>query len=244
MITGKPLDLGGSQGRAEATGHGVVTTLREAARDLGIDPAGATAAVQGFGNVGRHAALELVRRGCKVIAISDRRGAVHSPGGLDLDALIAHRSRTGSVADFPGSKPIDARELFAVQCDFLIPAALEDAITADIARDVRARIVAEGANGPTTQEAGKILHDRGVCVVPDVLANAGGVTVSYFEWVQNRQEYYWSRQEVIDKLDQRMTSAYRQVADRSRDQRISLRQAAYETAIERVVQVTLERGVQ
>lgn len=244
MITGKPLDLGGSEGRVEATGHGVVTTLVEAARDLGIDPAGATAAVQGFGNVGRHAILELARRGCKVVAVSDRQGAVFDPGGLDLVALVGHRDRTGSVANFPGVKPIEPRELFSVPCDFLIPAALEDAITAEIAPNIQARIVAEGANGPTTQEAGKILNDRGVCVVPDVLANAGGVTVSYFEWVQNRQEYYWSRQEVIDRLDQRMIAAYRQVADRSRSYRISLRQAAYEIAIERVVQVTLERGVQ
>jgi glutamate dehydrogenase/leucine dehydrogenase len=244
MITGKPLDLGGSRGRVEATGRGVVTTLAEAARDLGIDPHGATAAVQGFGNVGRNAALELARRGCRVVAVSDAAGAVFLAGGLDLEALGEYRDRTGSVAGFPGGKAIDHRAVLCAKCDFLVPAALEEAITAEIARDVQARIVAEGANGPTTQEAGRILHDRGICVIPDVLCNAGGVTVSYFEWVQNRQEFYWTLQEVNDRLQNRMLSAYRQIADRARDQGISLRQAAYETAIERVVKVTLERGVQ
>ncbi len=244
MITGKPVELGGSEGRAEATGRGVVTALAEASRDLGIDPHGATAAVQGFGNVGRSAAFELARQGCKVIAVSDVSGAVFDPGGLDVEALADHSARTGSVAGFPGGKPIDHRAVLCAKCDYFVPAALEEVITAEIARDVQARIVAEGANGPTTEEADAILHDRGVCVVPDVLANAGGVTVSYFEWVQNRQEFYWTRQEVYDRLHTRMTNAYRQVADRARDERISLRQAAYETAIERVVKVALERGVQ
>jgi len=244
MITGKPLDLGGSQGRVEATGLGVVITLLEAARDLGIDPEGATAAVQGFGKVGRHSAFELARRGCKVVAVSDAAGAVYNPGGLDLQALAEHSDRIGSVANFPGGTPIDHREVLCADCDFLIPAALEDAITAKLAPHIRARIIAEGANGPTTKEAGQILNSRGVCVVPDVLANAGGVTVSYFEWVQNRQEYYWAHKEVIDRLTERMVAAYRQVADRARDQKVSLRQAAYETGMERVVKVTLERGVQ
>jgi len=244
MITGKPLDLGGSQGRVEATGRGVVTTLIEAAWDLGIDPDGATAAVQGFGKVGRHSALELARLGCRVIAVSDVVGAVCNPGGLDLQALADHSDRTGSVAGFPGGKPIDHREVLCAKCDFLVPAALEDAITADIASHIQARIIAEGANGPTTREAGEILNRRGICVVPDVLANAGGVTVSYFEWVQNRQEYYWTHQEVLDRLRERMQTAYRQIADRARDQKVSLRQAAYEIGIERVVRVALERGVQ
>jgi glutamate dehydrogenase (NAD(P)+) len=200
--------------------------------------------VQGFGNVGRNAAFELARQGCKVVAVSDVLGAVFDPGGLDLEALAGHSARTGSVAGFPGGKPIDHRTVLCAKCDFLVPAALEEVITAEIAYDVQARIIAEGANGPTTQEADAILHDRGVCVVPDVLANAGGVTVSYFEWVQNRQEFYWTRQEVYDRLHTRMTSAYRQIADRAKEERISLRQAAYETAIERVVKVALERGVQ
>lgn len=244
MITGKPLDLGGSEGRMEATGRGVVTTLLEAARDLAIDPQGATAAVQGFGNVGGNAALELVRRGCRVIAVSDALGAVYDPVGLDIEALSHYACRTGSVAGFAGAKAITHRAVLCAKCDFLIPAALEEAITADIARDLHARIIAEGANGPTTQEAAAILTERGICVVPDVLANAGGVTVSYFEWVQNRQEFYWTRQDVFDKLHERMMNAYRQIADRARDQEVTLRQAAYETAIERVVKATLERGVQ
>lgn len=244
MVTGKPIELGGSQGRAEATGRGVVITLAEAAGDLGIDLQNATAAVQGFGNVGRNAALELVRRGCRVIAVSDVAGAVYNPGGLDIDALAAHSRATGSVAGFPGGTPVDHRAVLCAKCDFLVPAALEECITADIARDLQARMVVEGANGPTTMEADQILQARGIQVVPDVLANAGGVTVSYFEWVQNRQEYYWTHEEVIQRLTSRMLDAYRRTAERARDRRCSLRQAAYESAIERVAQITVERGAQ
>lgn len=244
MITGKPLNLGGSQGRVEATGYGVIVMLMEAARDAGIDPQGATAAVQGFGNVGQHAALELARRGCRVVAISDVHAAVRNEDGLDVPALAEHSRRTGSVAGFPGARAIEHAELLTGRCDFLVPAALEEAITKELAPCVQARIIAEGANGPTTEEASQILHQRGIRVVPDVAANAGGVTVSYFEWVQNRQEFYWTRDEVIDKLTQKMVAAYRNIADRAADRKISLRQAAYEIAIDRVVQAALERGVQ
>ena len=243
-ITGKPIELGGSQGRVEATGRGVVMVLMEAARDMGIDPVGATAAVQGFGNVGRHAALDLARRGTKVIAVSDVVGGVACPDGLDIPALVEHTNRTGSVVGFSGSQPVSHADVLTTKCDFLVPAALEDAITAPIAKQVQARIVAEGANGPTTQEAVHILCDRGIVIVPDVLANAGGVTVSYFEWVQNRQEFYWPLDEVIQRLTEKMVSAYRQIADRAGGNLCTLRQAAYELAIERVVRITLERGVQ
>jgi len=244
MITGKPLNLGGSQGRVEATGRGVITMLMEAASDRGIDPQGATAAVQGFGNVGQHAALELVRRGTRVIAVSDVAGAVGDPAGLDIAALVDHVRRSGAVTGFSGGRPLTHCEVLTADCDFLVPAALEDAITAEIAPEIRARIIAEGANGPTTQEAARILEARDICVVPDVVANAGGVTVSYFEWVQNRQEYYWTHQEVIERMTAKMVAAYREMAQRARDRQCSLRQAAYEIAIDRVVQVSLERGVQ
>jgi glutamate dehydrogenase/leucine dehydrogenase len=244
MITGKPLNLGGSQGRVEATGFGVITMLMEAARDLGVDPHGATAAVQGFGNVGQHAALELARRGTRVIAVSDVRTALLNCDGLDIPALAEHTRRTGSIAGFSGGRTIDHLEVLTAKVDFLVPAALEDCITREVAPLVQARIVCEGANGPTTQEAGRILYERGICVVPDVAANAGGVTVSYFEWVQNRQEYYWTREEVIERLTRKMVAAYRQIADRAKEHRVALRQAAYEIAIDRVVQSALERGVQ
>jgi glutamate dehydrogenase/leucine dehydrogenase len=244
MITGKPVDLGGSQGRTEATGRGVVIVLNEAARDLGIDPSGATAAVQGFGNVGRHAAFELARRGTKVVAVSDVQGAVANASGLDLEALSCYSDRTGSVVGFPDARPVDHLDVLTAKCDFLVPAALEDAITADVAQNIQARLVVEGANGPTTQEAADILCRRGIQVVPDVLANAGGVTVSYFEWVQNRQEFYWPLEEVMTRLTTKMVDAYRQIADRAQQVKCSLRQSAYELAIERIVKITLERGVQ
>ncbi len=244
MVTGKPLDMGGSQGRVESTGRGCITTLAQAAADAGIDPEGATAAVQGFGKVGRNAALELVRRGCRVIAVSDIDGAVFCQDGLDVPALAEHSDRTGSVAGFPGGQAIEHGGVLTAECDFLVPAALEDAITEQIAPDIRAKIIAEGANGPTTQDAMRILHDKGVIVVPDILANAGGVIVSYFEWVQNRQQYYWTHEQVIQRMTKKLVQAYRRIADRAGQRNTSLRQAAYEIAIERVVGAMLERGVQ
>ncbi len=244
MITGKPLDNGGSLGRVEATGRGCAITLLEVSRNKGIDPAGATYAVQGFGNAGRYAAVELSRHGSRLTAVCDSRAAVGNPDGMDVKELIRHKEQTGCVADFPGSKPIDPREVLTGKFDYLIPAALEDAITAEIAPKIQAKIIAEAANGPTTQDAMDILFKRGVTVVPDVLANSGGVTVSYFEWVQNRQEYYWTHEEVIERMTKRLISAYKDIHERSEAEGVSLRQAAYENAIERVVRVSLERGVQ
>lgn len=244
MVTGKPIALGGSLGRVEATGRGCAITLMEAARDEGIDPTGAKFSVQGFGNAGKYASIEMVRQGSRLVAVSDSRAAIANPDGMDVAALIQHKEETGCVADFPHSHPIDPREVLTCDCEFLIPAALEDAITADVARDVKAKMIAEAANGPTTQEAVHILYDRGVTVVPDVLANAGGVIVSYFEWVQNRHEYYWTHAEVIERMTDRLLNAYRQIAERAEAEDTSLRQAAYENAIERVVQVALERGAQ
>ena len=244
MVTGKPVALGGSLGRVEATGRGCAITLVEAARDDGIDPAGARLSMQGFGNAGQYAAIEMDRQGSRLVAVSDSRAAIANPDGIDVAALIRHKEETGCVADFPYSHPIDHREVLTCDCEFLIPAALEDAITAEIAHEVKAKLIAEAANGPTTQEAVHILYDRGVTVVPDVLANAGGVIVSYFEWVQNRHEYYWTHGEVIERMTDRLVSAYRQIAERAKAEDTSLRQAAYENAIERVVRVALERGAQ
>ena len=176
--------------------------------------------------------------------MSDSRAAIANPGGLDVAALVKHKQETGCVAEFPDAQPIDPHQVLTGEYDFLIPAALEDAITAGVAHEIKAKIIAEAANGPTTLEAVHILFNKGITVVPDVLANAGGVTVSYFEWVQNRQEYYWTREEVIDRMTERLVRAYRQVADRAELDKVTLRQAAYEIAIERVVQAALERGVQ
>lgn len=244
MVTGKPIDLGGSLGRVEATGRGCAITLVAAAREQGIDPAGKKLSIQGWGNAGQYAAIEMVRQGSLLVAVSDSRAAIANPDGMDVDALIRYKEETGCLADFPGSQPIDPREVLTCDCDFLIPAALEDAITVDIAKDVKAKIIAEAANGPTTQDAMDVLFDRGVVIVPDVLANAGGVIVSYFEWVQNRHEYYWTHEEVIERMTERLLTAYRQTADRAKAEKTSLRQAAYENAIERVVRVALERGAQ
>jgi glutamate dehydrogenase/leucine dehydrogenase len=244
MVTGKPIDMGGSCGRREATGKGTVVTLLEAARDMGTDPQGATAAIQGWGNAGQHAALELVKHGTKIVAVSDSRGAIRNPDGLDVPELIQYKSQTGCVIDFPKSEPMPRDAVLTQPCDFLIPAALENSITSENAPLIQAKIVSEAANGPTTTEAADILFERGIRVVPDVLANAGGVLVSYFEWVQNRQEYYWSEEDVAERMTSKMISAYRAVAERAAADRSSMRQAAYGIAIERVVQAALERGVQ
>ena len=243
-VTGKPIDLGGSLGRTEATGTGCVITLLESARDQGVSPEGATAVIQGWGNAGQHAGLELARRGVRVIGVSDSRAAITRTAGLDVPALVEHKAQTGGVAGFPGATAVDHTELLCTPCDFLIPAALEDSITADIAPRIEARLVSEAANGPCTPDGADILNDRGITVVPDVLANAGGVLVSYFEWVQNRQEYYWTHEQVNERMAAKMISAHRAVADRARDHKTSLRQAAYEIAIERVARAAIERGVQ
>jgi glutamate dehydrogenase/leucine dehydrogenase len=244
IVTGKPFDLGGSLGRREATGRGAVITLLECARDEGIDPENATAAIQGFGNVGRYAALELVSEGAKVVAVSDSRAGVFDESGLDVQSLIQHKDSTGSVSGFPHARETEPEAVLYTPCDFLIPAALEDSITPDNATEIRARIISEGANGPTTDAAAAILFGQGIRVVPDVLASAGGVIVSYFEWVQNRQEYYWTIDEVSSRLKKSLVQAYREIAGHAREEKCSLRQAAYSLAIERVSKITLERGVQ
>ncbi|MBE3576847.1 MAG: Glu/Leu/Phe/Val dehydrogenase [Limnochordales bacterium] len=242
VITGKPIILGGSLGRNEATARGCVIVIREAAREIGLDLQQATAAIQGFGNAGSIAARLLSELGVRVIAVNDSRGGVYNPDGLDVAALVRHKQATGSVAGFPGSQPISTEELLTLPCDILIPAALENQITAAVAERVRARIVAEAANGPTTPEADVILTAHNILVLPDILANAGGVTVSYFEWVQNLQQYYWTEQEVNQRLEALMVKAFRSVYSTYREKNVTMRRAAYMVSLARVAEAMKSRG--
>lgn len=240
VVTGKPIELGGSAGRREATGHGVVCVLQAALRQLGLTAP--TIAVQGFGNVGGQAARELAALGYKVVAVADARGAVGNPRGLDIPALCAHQERTGWVSGFPGAEPV--ADVLAVTCDVLLPCAMEHVITAANAHLIRARLIVEGANGPCEPEADRILAERGVLVVPDVLANAGGVIVSYFEWVQNREGLYWSLADVNARLAERLEDTYQLVAALAAKRNISMRKAAYCMAIEKIAAGMVMRGVQ
>jgi glutamate dehydrogenase (NAD(P)+) len=244
VVTGKPISLGGSEGRGPATGRGVAYVVREAAKDVGVRVKGGTLAVQGFGNVGAAAANILHdEQGAKVVALSDVRGGIYRAAGLNPQAVEAHRLRTGSVVGFPGSKPISNEELLELPVDILVPAALEHQITQKNADRIQAKIVGEGANGPTVPAADRILFEKGITLLPDVLANAGGVTVSYFEWAQNVEGYYWSLPEVNARLEQVMVRSYREVAQVARERQIHLRSAAYVLAIERVVEAMRVRGI-
>lgn len=243
VVTGKPISVGGSLGRAGSTSRGVVAVAVEALRHVGIVPEGATAAVQGYGKVGRGAVRFLAREGVRVLAVSDVNGAVHHAGGLDIDALEAHVDATGSVVGFPGGTPIESEEFLTADVDLLVPAAVEGVIHADNAGQVRARVVAEGANGPVTTAADEVLAANGVLVVPDILANAGGVVVSYFEWVQANQSYWWSEDEVDERLVERMTRAWNDVLAYATANQLSLRLAATCMAVERVYRAHEVRGL-
>ncbi|NGN94832.1 Glu/Leu/Phe/Val dehydrogenase [Nocardioides sp. KC13] len=243
VVTGKPISVGGSQGRAGSTSRGVVAVAVEALRHVGIDPEGATAAVQGFGKVGRGAARFLAREGVRVLAVSDVNGAVHHPDGLDVEALEAHVDATGSVVGFPGGTPVESDEVLTADVDLIVPAAVEGVIHAGNAARVRARVVAEGANGPVTTAADEVLAANGVLVVPDILANAGGVVVSYFEWVQANQSYWWSEAEVDERLVERMIRAWNDVLAYATDNQLSLRLAATCMAVERVYRAHEVRGL-
>jgi glutamate dehydrogenase (NAD(P)+) len=249
VVTGKPIHLGGSLGRVKATGRGVFVTGREAARRINLDLNGARVAVQGFGNVGGVAADLLAREcGVKVVAASDVSGAIYNDAGLDVPALLKHVTEKKGVAGFPGGKPLTT-SIVEYDCDILVPAALENQITSDNAGNVKAKIVAEGANGPTTPDADKILESKGIHVIPDILCNAGGVTVSYFEWVQNRMGYYWQEAEVNARLREKMVKAFGDVitlkerTDKDSKDKVSLRIAAYMVAIQRVLRVHELRGM-
>ncbi len=244
IVTGKPLGLGGSLGRLEATGRGVGYLVNRATDTLGLDIGKATAAVQGYGNVGSITALSLARYGVKVIAITDAQGGVHNPGGLNLWELEKHVAANKTVAGFPEADSISNQELLEMSCDILVPAALERQITAQNAGKIKCRILAEAANGPTTPEADAILDQRPeIFVIPDVLCNAGGVIVSYFEWVQDLQSFFWNETEVVDKLFRIMETAYTQVVALSRKQKTSMRMAALSLGIKRVLDAKRIRGL-
>ena len=243
VITGKPLPLGGSAGRGDATARGGMYCIREAARLLEMRTEGATMAIQGFGNAGQYAATlgpELL--GVRVVAVSDSQGGVYNPQGLDPEALIAHKQETGSVVDFPGADNITNAELLELDVDVLVPAALENQITRANASQVKARICAELANGPTTPEADDILFENGVYVIPDFLCNAGGVTVSYFEQVQNAYGFYWKETQVHELLDEKMTVAFHSVAEAAKEYQTNNRMAAYVVAVGRVAEACKLRG--
>lgn len=244
IVTGKPLGLGGSLGRREATGRGVGYLVNRATDTLGIDIGKATAAIQGYGNVGSITALSLARYGVKVIAITDAQGGVYNSEGLNLWELEKHVAANRTVAGFPEAEAIGNQELLEMQCDILVPAALERQITAQNAAKIKCRILAEAANGPTTPEADVILNQRPeIFVIPDVLCNAGGVIVSYFEWVQDLQSFFWNETEVVDKLFRIMETAYTQAVTMSRKQKISMRMAALSLGIKRVLEAKRTRGL-
>ena len=243
VVTGKPLALGGSLGRREATGRGVLFCVREAAKRIGLDLKGATVVVQGFGNVGSVAADLLAKDGAKIIAASDVGGGIQDAKGLDIAALVHHVAQHKTVVGFPGATPIDGKKILELPCDILIPAALENQITQANAARIQARIIAEGANGPTTTQADKILNKNGILVIPDILANSGGVTVSYFEWVQDRQGLFWREEEVNTRLEQIMVDAFHDVATMADEHKVSFRVAAFMLAIKRVVDAIQLRGV-
>jgi len=242
-VTGKPISVGGSLGRTEATGRGVVITVREAAKRIGLNLKGATCAVQGFGNVGFNAARLQAEYGTKIVAVSDSRGGIYDPKGLDPQAVKAFKKKHGSVVGYPGAKTITNEELLELGVDILILAALENVLLADNAPRVKAKIVAEGANGPTTPEADEILYKNGVLVIPDILANAGGVTVSYFEWLQNLTRDSWPLEKVNQKLEEKMVAAFEQVYETSQREKVHMRTAAYIVAISRLAEAIKTRGI-
>ncbi|MFW9831909.1 MAG: Glu/Leu/Phe/Val dehydrogenase [Candidatus Thorarchaeota archaeon] len=234
VVTGKPIGVGGSQGRDEATSRGLVYTVIDAMEHLGIPIKDARVAVQGFGNVGFHAARLLHELGCKIIAASDSKGGIFNPDGIDPLKLAEHKKNTRSVIGYPGSHPISNKDLLELDCDLLVPAALENVITAENAPRIKAKIIAEGANGPTTPEADEILHERNIFLIPDILANAGGVTVSYFEMVQNQMNYFWTVEEVRNKLKNTMQTAFRDVLAISKEHNVPMRIGAYMLAVGRI----------
>ena len=234
VITAKPLSIGGSRGRGVATGRGLYFVVVEAAKAYGMELKGARVSIQGYGKVAKPAAEFLHEVGCKIVAVSDSRGGVYNPDGMDPKELSEFKAKNGTVVGFPGAEEISTTDPITVDCDILIPAALENQITKDNAYDVKAKLIAEGANGPTTPEAHEILVEKGVVIIPDILANAGGVSVSYLEWVQNRMGYYWTEEEVDKKLETVMTSAFRDVYETSKKYETDLRTAAYILALSRV----------
>jgi glutamate dehydrogenase (NAD(P)+) len=243
VVTGKPVELGGSLGRREATGRGCMIVTKEALKHLGMPVKGTTVAVHGFGNVGSVAAELLTREGCKVVAIGDRSVSVYNAAGIDIDDAIAYAKKHRSLEGYGKAEVISGADLLTLDVDVLLPAALENVITTKNAKDIRARIICEGANGPTTAAADSILDENGIFVIPDILANAGGVTVSYFEWVQDRGGYFWPEDLVNERLETIMRRSFKDVLDLSRQRRVNMRTAAYMVSIDRVASVHKLRGI-
>ncbi|HZY99359.1 MAG TPA: Glu/Leu/Phe/Val dehydrogenase [Candidatus Baltobacteraceae bacterium] len=243
VVTGKPISIGGSLGRDKATARGCLYVVDEAMSALAKRPEGATVAVQGFGNAGMYAAQLMDARGYKIVAVSDSQGGVANQDGLDARGLSAHKLETGSVVGFKGGERIDNRDVLEFDCDVLVPAALEKVITSENAPRIKAKIVAEAANGPTVPEADDILFERGIMVLPDILANAGGVTVSYFEWVQDLQANFWEEDEINERLKRVMTRAFREAYEQSQRHNVSMRKGAYCVAVNRVAEATKLRGL-
>ncbi len=243
VVTGKPLSIGGSEGRVEATGHGVVYMVQEAAKAVGMELEGARVAIQGYGNAGEATARFMQEIGAKVIAVSDTRGGAFNGDGLDLALVTRHKQETGSVAGAPRTSAVSNAELVELDCDVLVPAALEGVITDLNVDNVKARIIAEAANGPTTPEADEVLRGKGVFLIPDILCNAGGVTVSYFEWVQDREEFFWAVDEINARLRRVMVRAFDDVYRTAVEHDVDMRLAAYMLAVSRVAEATLTRGI-
>ncbi|HZU27435.1 MAG TPA: Glu/Leu/Phe/Val dehydrogenase [Bryobacteraceae bacterium] len=243
VVTGKPLDLGGSRGRPEATGRGCMIVTQEALKRFGLTPADTRVVIQGFGNVGGMAAKLMARAGFKIVCIIEYDGAVYNPKGLDIEALMKHRHDTGSIVGFPEAEEVDREEALFLDCEVLLPAAKENVITTANADRIRARILCEGANGPTTSDADAILADKKIFVIPDILANAGGVTVSYFEWVQDRQGFFWNEQLVNERLNEIMVDSFAAVVSYGDKHHVNNRTAAYMLALDRVAFAIRLRGL-
>ncbi len=243
VVTGKPVSLGGSEGRHEATAMGCLFVTREACKARKIPLRGASVAIQGYGNAGSIAARLFREAGAKIIAVSDSKGGIVNPRGLDPIKALQHKEKTGSVAKLPGTSPVTNEELLELKCDILIPAALENVITSQNVSRIKAKIIAEAANGPTTPLADEVLAEKGVFMLPDILANAGGVTVSYFEWVQDLQNFFWEEEQVNTKLEQIMKRAFHEVYETSQKYKTHMRTAAYILAVGRVAEATIVRGL-
>lgn len=244
VVTGKPIGIGGSQGRTQATGRGVIITMQAALKDAGVtDPSDVRIVIQGFGNVGSNAALYAEELGYTVVGVSDVEGGIYNPRGLDIKGVVNHMHRTGSVVGYADAERVNNAELLALPCEVLIPAALEGQLTENNADDIRAAFVIEAANGPTTPEADDILNDRGILIVPDILANAGGVVVSYFEWVQDLQAFFWNQDEIFSRLERILSDAYARTKHTADSKHLDMRTAAQVTAIERVADAITTRGV-
>lgn len=243
VVTGKPVCIGGSLGRNKATSAGLVTTVMEALKYLGIAPNGLSVTVLGFGKVGYHAAKILYDMGVKVIGIADSKGALYNPQGIDIDAAFAHKTESGRLSGYNGAEEMSIDELLSVESDVLIPAALEGQIHAGNVRSIKTKILAEGANNPVTNDADSVLREKGVFVIPGILANAGGVVVSYFEWVQDLQRFFWTEKEINERLDSIMIKAFKEVLTVSIDRAVDMRTAAMIVAVKRVAEAVMVRGL-